>query len=880
MDANPHLILPSINDHMVWLGDFNRHHPLWEDEANEHLFDSEANITPLIDLLYKHDMTLALPKGIPTFQTCAGNWTRPDGVWRNHTPNDPIIRCDTVAAIRPPLANHLPIITILDLPLPRVSAPGSLDFRNGDWADINSKLKARLEERSPAARLRSKEEFLAKVDSVISIIKEVLGEELTETKPSPFSRRWWTKELTNLKRAQNRLSSKSYKLREVRDHPVHQEYKVAVNKFKETMIAIRKQHWMDWLESATQKDIYTANKYLTSEPTDYSSARIPPLGSNTDGVPGLAEDNVSKAAELAKSFFPPPPETSSVPVDFNYPEPLRGIRFHTKARIRQVIKSLSPFKAPGPDKIPNMVYMRCIEALIDHLFFIFRAVFELEVYHPRWLEIATLVLRKIGKTDYDVSKAYRPIGLIDTMPKILSALNINHVSYLVEKHNLLPPTQFGGRPGRNTSDAMLLVVQRIKDAWRSGKVAAALFLDVQGAFPNTVKERLLHDMKARRVPKCFISLTERMLTGRFTQLRFDDFTSEPIPINNGNTQGDPSSMGYYGFYNASLMEIARSLDELSQGFVDDSMLLAIDVSLERCHVKLKDMMERPDGGFDWSQTHNSPLEMSKLGLMNFPRSFRDAIPSDLVLEKNNPDGSTSACTVKTVASYKYLGVIFDPRLRWTLQHAKVLASATFWSSQVWRIAKASNGLSIKDTRQLYNTVSVPGFTYAAEVWYTGLHKPSEGSNMKGLVAITNKLKSMQCKVAIAITGALSSTAGDILDAHANILPIDLLFHKVLFRATVRILSLPASHPLHAAVRKANRHQVKRHRSPLHNLLFLSKLKPGDVETIYPIRRKPNYVPSFTQYILGSKDDALLAANIAHATYDYKVYSDGSGFEGE
>ena len=32
--------------------------------------------------------------------------------------------------------------------------------------------------------------------------------------------------------------------------------------------------------------------------------------------------------------------------------------------------------------------------------------------------------------------------------------------------------------------------------------------------------------------------------------------------------------------------------------------------------------------------------------------------------------------------------------------------------------------------------------------------------MKGSVAITNKLKSMQQKVAMAITGALSSTAGD------------------------------------------------------------------------------------------------------------------------
>ena len=110
--------------------------------------------------------------------------------------------------------------------------------------------------------------------------------------------------------------------------------------------------------------------------------------------------------------------------------------------------------------------MKCVDALIDHLFYIFRAVFKLTVYHPRWLESITLVLRKIGKTSYDVAKSYRPIGLIDTIPKVLSTLCSKHISYLAEKHNLLPPSQFGGRPGRNTTDAMLLMVHKIKDAWR------------------------------------------------------------------------------------------------------------------------------------------------------------------------------------------------------------------------------------------------------------------------------------------------------------------------------------------------------------------------------------------------------------------------------
>jgi hypothetical protein len=135
--------------------------------------------------------------------------------------------------------------------------------------------------------------------------------------------------------------------------------------------------------------------------------------------------------------------------------------------------------------------MKCIDTLINHLFFIFRAVLELKVYHPKWLESITLVLHKVGKTSYDIVKSYRLIGLMNTTPKVLSTLCSKHTSYLAEKHNLLPATQFGGHPGCNTTDAMLLVVHKIKSTWRRGKVAVALFLDVQGAFPNTVMSSIV-----------------------------------------------------------------------------------------------------------------------------------------------------------------------------------------------------------------------------------------------------------------------------------------------------------------------------------------------------------------------------------------------------
>lgn len=78
--------------------------------------------------------------------------------------------------------------------------------------------------------------------------------------------------------------------------------------------------------------------------------------------------------------------------------------------------------------------------------------------------------------------------------------------------------------------------------------------------------------------------------------------SEPLLLDNGTTQGDPSSMLYYSFYNAPLISTTVSDDELFPGFIDDSMMSAIGNFLRQCHKKLKVIMERPGGSSGHTHT--------------------------------------------------------------------------------------------------------------------------------------------------------------------------------------------------------------------------------------------------------------------------------------
>ena len=83
---------------------------------------------------------------------------------------------------------------------------------------------------------------------------------------------------------------------------------------------------------------------------------------------------------------------------------------------------------------------------------------------------------------------------MNTMGKLLSAVVAEDLVYMCEKYALLPANHFGGRPGQCTTDAMHLMVHRIKAAWCRGNVAVVLFLDVEGSFPNAVTSQLLHNL--------------------------------------------------------------------------------------------------------------------------------------------------------------------------------------------------------------------------------------------------------------------------------------------------------------------------------------------------------------------------------------------------
>ena len=116
-----------------------------------------------------------------------------------------------------------------------------------------------------------------------------------------------------------------------------------------------------------------------------------------------------------------------------------------------------------------------MELISPYLLQIFHVVLRLQVYPEQWKDIITYILCKPGKPHYDLPKVYHPIMLVNTIAKLLSSIGAEDILDLVETHQLLPATHFGGRPGWSTTDSLHLLVDYIKVAWRCKQVVSVLF---------------------------------------------------------------------------------------------------------------------------------------------------------------------------------------------------------------------------------------------------------------------------------------------------------------------------------------------------------------------------------------------------------------------
>ena len=182
---------PPDQNHLVWLGDFNRHHLHWDAPADTRLFTQQAldKVGKLINLITNAGLDLALPPQIPTHQhSIMKCWSRLDHIFLSDHSTDALISCEVITNALRVKMDHLLIITKLNLSVTITLDRIFANFRNIDWDKFCTALRTHLAQLEAPTPIESQQSLDQECDKLTKTLQAVIAEQVPTTKIGPLSR--------------------------------------------------------------------------------------------------------------------------------------------------------------------------------------------------------------------------------------------------------------------------------------------------------------------------------------------------------------------------------------------------------------------------------------------------------------------------------------------------------------------------------------------------------------------------------------------------------------------------------------------------------------------------------------------------------------------
>ncbi|EED11824.1 reverse transcriptase, putative [Talaromyces stipitatus ATCC 10500] len=815
---------PNKTTRLILAGDFNRHHPAWSHRPVSHVFTSQAE--ELINFFQTYKLQWCLPPGTPTYWS--PSLPGKASVLDLTLTNDPakLMKCQLYRDNYG--SDHRGTYSEWDLRPERNENPKpKRAYDRADWDKIGSAL---LELLGQGPEISSAADLDYEVNRLVEATTTVLDQQVPLQKPSPYSKRWFTPELKSqqviVNQVHRRWQSSCATLGS--SHPIttslFNDMRHKRREWTRTIEKVKAAHWKEFLDKAQEGHLWKAATYM--RPRD-PYTNIPPLKVGSEEI----TENDAKARVLLETFFP---KMADPEIEDPVP-PSEGIPWYpiTELEVHRSLKAAKGTTALGKDGIITLVWKHLWPYLQKMITYIFSRSVELGHYPHQWKQARIIVLRKPGKPDYGVPEAYRPISLLNTLGKILEAVMARRLSFWAESYKLLPDTQFGGRPGRNTEQALLTLANAIDRAWLRSKVITLVAFDLTGAFNGVNDSSLDARLQAKGIPTVARRWIRSFMENRYAGISFDDFQTEISPLEHaGLAQGSPLSSILFRFFNSDLVDQPVDHHGGASAFIDDYF---------RWRAGQKRISPASRHGPDERDPH-----LTQHGVGQIIINGTVIKPSDTV---------------------KLLGVIFDKEMRWKEHVQQAVKRAT----QVNIALGGLRHLRPEQMRQIYQACVTPIVDYASTVW----HNP-----LKDKIHLRT-LGTVQRTALIRILSAFKTASTAALEVEAYVLPTNLRLKQRAQIVAARLSTLPEDHPGHTVVTRAvtrSNHIGSGPRFPLAETLRIMNLtRLQALETIDPTPPPPWQTLAFIEIdIEADHDKAKEKASARQKAAGITVFSDASG----
>ncbi|KAK2687437.1 hypothetical protein QWA68_014059 [Fusarium oxysporum] len=736
---------------VVITGDFNRHGQMWGGDDTSPARQGEAD--PIIDLMNDFMLRSLLRRGTKTWQ--GRNYeTTIDLVLASEELADATIRCAIHGTEH--RSDHRIIEATFNSLVPAPKQEERLLFKNAPWKEIKGKIVDTLRDKPRGNTVQQK------TDRLMTAVLEVSSAVLENT------------------------ANASAK-----------QYHDAIRQRKNS-------HWKEFL--ADNDNIWKAAKYMKSG-DDAAFGKVPQLG-RADGT--KTTNHREQAEELLAKFFLPLPDNIEDEGLQHRRAPVTMPDL-TLEEVERQLWATKSWKAPGEDGLPAIVWKQIWPSVKHDVLDIFQTSLKEGVIPRQWRHARIIPLKKPGKDDYTIAKAWRPISLLATLGKVLESVVAERISHAVETHGLLPTNHFGARKQRSAEQALVLLQEHIFSTWRSRHVVSLISFDVKGAYNGVCKERLLQRMKARGIPEGILRWVDAFCSERTATIMINGQSSESRLLPQaGLPQGSPLSPMLFLFFNADLVQTQINKNGGAIAFVDDYTAW---VSGPTAQSNRRGIQAIIDKALDWEKRSGATFEAEKTAIIHFTRYTGrvDSEPFTIKGEKVSPKDQV-----------KVLGVVMDSRLHYK-QH--MVRAATRGLEAAMEL-KRLKGMAPSTTRQLFTAMVAPVVDYASNVW---MHACKTAS--------AYAIHRVQRVGAQAVIGSFTSVATGVAEAEAHIATIHERFWRRASKLWVDIHTLPRTNPVRNLLRGIK--AFRRFMSPLRRIADVCKELPRNtMEVIQPFALAP------------------------------------------
>jgi hypothetical protein len=173
---------------------------------------------------------------------------------------------------------------------------------------------------------------------------------------------------------------------------------------------------------------------------------------------------------------------------------------------------------------------------------------------PKELNTAkVVVIWKPGKIDMSNPKSYRCISLLSTVAKLTDKVVAQYLTLEGEVHRWWHPYQFGSRPGRNTTDALMWLKAVVEKDRKENMNSALIMTDIAVAFPRTRPSTVLRTLAPLVDPKIYQGILD-WLSDRSIVLSVDGIQGPQQSSRYGIPQGSPLSPVLVGLVCAAILQ--------------------------------------------------------------------------------------------------------------------------------------------------------------------------------------------------------------------------------------------------------------------------------------------------------------------------------------